>query len=322
MTKKLFLSVALLAMMIPANAWVRTSHYIQFWGEGGARQYHGEFKNSTPQLGFLGGVGMGYEYRVEWFVINTGVGFAVPSFRLNVEDMTSSFYGPDDEGDMRKYEYVQTGRVERYNGFNIQVPFTIGIQLKKFYMLLGAKGDFNIFSASHLRANISSQGVYDDFMPTNPDMPDPFVDMPEHSYYSGQVVRQSHGMRFRPDVQATIELGWRLGNPTLATGWDVHKSKWQYRIGFFFDYGLLNCAPKIKYNGGIITVPDQSEAGLNNIKLQDVIGSNGWYGKIQNFTVGAKFTALFHVTPWWNCLVCEQVAPRAKPQKGERNWKW
>lgn len=316
MTKKFFLSVALLAVLVPANAWIRTSHFIQFWGEAGARQHLGEVNKSSMQLGFLGDVGLGYEFRAEWFVVNTGVGFAVPTFRINVEDLTSSFYGQDDEGDYRRYEYVQTGRVERYSGFNIQVPLTIGIQLKKFYMLLGAKADFNAFTSTRLRANISSQGVYDDFI-------DPFTNMPEHTYYGGTVVRQRHSLRFRPDVQGTIELGWRLGTPTLATGYDVHKSLWQYRIGFFFDYGFLNINPKVKYYRGIIRVPDSANGELSDIQLQDVLATAGWQPeKLNNFTVGVKFTALFRITPWWQCLVCEQVAPRARPQKGEKNWKW
>ncbi len=316
MTKKFFLSVAMLALLVPANAYVHTEHYIQFWGEGGFRQYVGDVNYSSMQLGFLGDVGFGYEFRADWFIVNTGVGFAVPSFRINVDDMTSSIYGMDDEGDYRKFNYVQTGRVERYNGFSLQVPLMIGVQLKKFYLLAGVKGDFNLWTASHIRANVSSEGVYDDFI-------DPFVNMPEHSYYAGTVIRQNHGLRFRPDMSASIELGWRFGTPTRATGYDVHKSLWQYRLGFFFDYGVFNCKPKTKYSGGIISIPNQADGSLSNIQLHDVLATNGIVtDKLQNFTVGVKFTALFRVMPWWQCLVCEQVAPKARPKKGERNWKW
>ena len=315
MNKKLILSIAMLAMLLPVNAVVKTSHFIQFWGEGGARQYTGTFNRAIPQLGFLGDVGIGYEFRAGWFVINTGVGFAVPTFRLNVEDMTSSFYGQDDEGDYRHYNYVSTGRVERYNGFNLQVPLMFGIQLKKFYMLIGAKGDFNMWTASHIRANIAAQGVYDDFI-------DPFENMPEHTYYEGTSIRQHHAVRFGPDVNARLELGWRFGTPTLATGFDVNKSKWQYRLGFFLDYGLLNITPEARYTRGIIALPDDATGGLSDIQLHDLVATSGWASDIKQFTVGVKFTALFHVTPWWSCLVCEQLSPRAKPQKGERNWKW
>ena len=315
MNKKLVLTIALLAVILPANAWVRTSHYIQLWGEAGARQYTGNILHSTPQLGVFGDVGFGYEFRANWFVINTGIGFGVPSFRLRVDDMTSSFYGPDDEGDYRNYNYVQTWRSEIYNGFSAQVPLMIGIQLNKFYMLLGVKGDFNLWTVSHVRANIAAQGDYDDFI-------DPFVNMPEHTYYSGTSVRQQHGLRIKPNLDASIELGWRFGNATLATGYDMHKSKWQYRLGFFFDYGLFNIAPAPIYYRGIIDLPDNTTAGLNDIELHDVLATHGWVQKLNDFTVGVKFTALFNVTKWWSCKICDQASPRSKPMKGERNWKW
>ena len=342
MTKKFFTLLAFLAVLLPANAWVQTSHFISFWGAGGVRQNVGDLENTTIPIGYFGNIGIGYEYRAGYFALHTGVGMTVPVVNVSVNDLKRNFEGFDDEGDARIYRYVQTNRSELYTGFDMEIPLMIGAQFKKFYFLVGAKGEFNLWTYDRIKSNIESQGDYADFI-------DVFKDMPEHTYYSGQTVEQQEGVRFRPNVTASIELGWRFGNPTIATGFDVRKSKWQYRLGFFFDYGLLNYAPA-GHHVNLLYLPTEAadgtatdvtmNAALAAYKIEPYIdeanptrinkdGEEVPYIQyrylqydIKNFTIGVKFTALFHVTRWWGCVICNDNSPRVRPEKDKPNWKW
>ena len=108
------------------------------------------------------------------------------------------------------------------------------------------------------------------------------------------------------NLDVSFEIGGRIGQVTDASGFDVPKSKVEYRLAAFADYGVLDIRQGHKgdtqqsliipetYNAVEAYNPDgKNQSMVDNMTTNDIITTENFAKSLNNFMVGLKFTVLF-----------------------------
>ena len=256
---------------------------IIIWGTGGQSALTSVLPaiNSTWGLGY--GVGAGYEFQYKNFSILTGVEYThlKPSLKLdNFSIDVSNLI--DSEGDRFLGHYTFSNNSDKYSLGNINFPLEFGFRSNLFYFLAGLKVGMNILAKSKTESLVSFSGTYENYLGT-------FENMPNHSFGSFNPINEYQPI-ISLNCSATAEAGVTFGNKT------------KYRLGVFFDYGLLNV------NGNalqslVLYKPDNIPY-LNNYLTGLGTPASIMYG-------GLKFTVLLKLNKKTDCK-CDNVATKSR----------
>ncbi len=279
--------------------------------------------NLNSSLGGAGSVGFVYDLQAGHFLLDCGVGvtggqttFKVPDWSYTFADQT------DSEGDMFDYVCSVNKRTDAYSNIALKVPLLLGGQYKRFYALAGVKFGFNAFTQTGMTANLSAYGQY--FQYVNGQkvyMFDRFFDTPPYTdeFFANRELKSSEKTSFNVNLDVSVEIGARLGFMTDHTGFDVPKSKVQYRLAVFADYGVLDLHKAQGYSA--VDVNSQNVGGSENaLQMHNILSTENVASAVNNLLVGIKFTVLFELPQTKGCIICRDgyTGFSANNRKGRR----
>ncbi len=327
--KKCFLHsvVAILGcLMLPAaihagQYYKPIQNRIGFYTELGADAWLSNSAELKSSIGAGAGVGFNYEMQREHFLLNIGVGANVlynpvklggGEYVLSNQEDLDPLYGPT--GELMDYHYFVRDRKDQYVSMNIQVPILLGFTVDRFFMLGGVKLGYMLNLLSQSDANIETKG-YNKVIGW-------MENMPMYQFYPDRTLQTKGRCTLKPDVAVSLELGGYVGERIKGTGYNRFRSKKNYRVSVFADYGLTQINQKSLLEP--FTTPQRyvTPATYDMVdasSMRDLISSN-IAGKITNLFVGVKFTAMFDLPEPRKCVMCnneKRFVPRFS-QAGKR----
>lgn len=301
--KRIHISLVAVALCIAIVSKAQVHNYIALSAQVGESSLLTDIEQLSPKgsIGAGGGIGASYELEANHFLLHVGVAATVSHsvfFSKELTETISRVY--DDEGDLLDYIYEQSSRKDAYTSISAQVPLMIGASAGHFYFLAGAKVQLGLFGSAHSEAVLSAKGRYDKFI-------DDFEGMPEHTFFKEVPFTTKNNVSFKPNVLASIELGYRFGNFGIkTTGYDVPKTNNYGRLAVFADFGVLDIHKK--GNQTSISLPTSFNPSdmTSSIRLTDILSSSAAKSAVHPLMVGVKYTYLFRLPEKKICVICRE----------------
>lgn len=280
-----------------------------------------------PSLGVGGAFTVHYELEVNHFLFQTGIGanggwtqFKVPE----IAEMSHILPNQRDiENQLMNYIYQFSDRRDAYAPLNAQIPLLLGGNWNRFYFLAGAKLNLNGITWTWQKSNLQTAGEYIDKQ-GNPIFQQPITGVPAQQFYGPEdnmILSSRSKTNLNLDVNATAEIGIRLGYIRPATGFDVPRTDTQYRLAIFADYGLMDCHKAQKKQ--VLVAPSKyapavPESMTKGLKMNDILSTSNIAQAVNSLLVGIKFTILFEMTSSQKCVTCEKDAPLRQRKGGTK----
>ena len=337
--------ILLLALLLCGSVSAKVENYIGASANVGEWTLLTSGSKYTGSLGAAGGVGFVYELRAgetyspTRFLFDVGVGAwgGMTSF-MQSANMTATLKNQTDlAGDKFDYVYALKGRRDRYINVAAQVPLMVGVQHKRFYMLVGAKLNANVWTQNQTKAQITTYG---DYSPYSTDFEQGVYghNWKEYQFFGendGKTLSSAVKTSLNLDVDLSMEIGGRIGGiVTDAVGFDVPKDRVEFRLAVFADYGLFDLhkkgsslalglkdsggnvkplvdpstgTPNIQYNAGSTAPVYKTTTMIDNLAMTDIMSTEGFADKVNNLMVGLKFTVLFRMPEPGQCIICRDA---------------
>jgi len=309
----------LLALLVSGTLQAKVNSYIGAYANAGEWSLLPSESKTKPSLGGAGGVGFLYElqagklYQPTRFLLDVGIGVQGGATTFKQTDVLTQVLPNqvDLQGDLFDYVYEIRDRQDQYTNVAVQVPLMIGVQHHKFYMLAGVKVNYNVMTKSNAIGVLNTYGRYSDF--------DDFRNMPDYQFFTDRPLKNSSNPKLNLGVDASVEIGGRLGVITDAVGYDVPKRKIECRLAAFADYGILDIHKEVK-GMKLLETPylyDTRPASPNyvyntttmvdGVLLNDIMSTEGFAKAVNNFMIGLKFTVLFQLPEPGQCVICHDA---------------
>ena len=321
--------ILLLALLLCGSASAKVENYIGMSLNAGEWTLLPSGSQYTGSLGAAGGVGFVYELRAgstyspTRFLFDVGVGAwgGMTSFMQSADQtkvlenqLDLQIHNPNSHQEF-DYVYELKGRRDRYNNVAAQVPLMVGVQHKRFYMLVGAKLNASVWTKTQTVATLNTYGDYTRYGQGE------FRNMPEYQFFENKRIKGGVQTSLNLDVDLSLEIGGRIGGiVTDAVGFDVPKDRVEYRLAAFVDYGLFDLHKQ--GSNGMLTVtatydidknsPDyiyktETMIAPNKLILNDIMSTTGFASAVKNLMVGLKFTILFQIPEPGQCVICRDA---------------
>ena len=335
MKRYLIFSIIFLA----ANAMAQRNdvvHSFNIWAQGGYSNLFVKSDGITNRGGVGGIFGLGYGFRHNRFILETGLEFDYKRSLSKYGDsrmqigrfidkntgeeialgtkITAGMHPIVDGGFIHTeyipevkfvMEYKFTGLQDLYQISYVNLPLRVGGTFNGFYFLVGSKIGLNVLSYAETSGKHSSAGYF-------PQDIGYLSDMPHHSFVNN--IAGGENTHFNGKLNLNLAASAEVGvNFILSNRNTLLK---ELRLAFFADYGLLNINSSNyisteNSNGDFVYVPATDQAGLdpNILKYNSLITSN-IKPSVHPFIAGMKLTLLFtsqynHCKPsnknarWW-----------------------
>ena len=300
----------------------KVDHYVGMYVKAGEWTLLPKESQYGFSYGAAGGVGALYElqagltYSPARFLLDVGVGVTggMTNFMQSSDQMAVLENQIDLDHEPFSYVYELKGRKDQYTNVAAQMPILIGVQTGKFYMLAGVNLTANMYTLSNSTALLTTYGKYE--------MYDDHRNMPEYQFFNDMDLKSSVRTNFNFDLDASFEIGGRLGFVTDAVGFDVPKRKTELRLGAFVEYGLLDL--HVKSERAPVDMPERYDVEptspnyvyktrtmVDNLKLNDVMSSAGFASSVNSLLVGIKFQVLFQMPQEGKCVICRDAYVRS-----------
>lgn len=330
--------ILLLALLVCGSVSAKVNNYVGAYANLGEWSMIPSNSKYAGSLGVAGGLGFQYElqaggtYSPTRFLFDVGVGaWGGMTSYLQSSDMVKPLLNQRDlQNQVFDYYYEVQGRKDSYNNVAVQVPLMIGVQHKRFYMLVGAKMNASIWTKTSSTANLNTYGDYTKYGYGI------FRDMPQYQFFSNKSLKGGVKTSLNLDIDLSFEIGGRIGVINDAVGYDVPKRRIEYRLAAFVDYGLLDLhnqgtkqmleTPTLYDNNP--ASPDyvyQSESMIRPDKLvmNDIMSTDGFASAVNNLMVGLKFTVLFQLPEPGQCVICRDAyGSSIRRSSGRRGMKY
>lgn len=298
--KRLLYSMLLLTALFCADAaHAQLKHNFGLTVEGAEWTMLTQESELQPSMGGAGGLGFAYELQKKHFIFQTGLGVLYGQSAFRTPNAIDSLPGAvDNDGEVFTYVYDMRNRRDNYTNIAAQIPLLIGGQWNRFYFLLGAKVTLNVIQNANVTGKLTTYGLYRQY--------DDFINMSEYQFFQDKPVAYQSKVNFNSlDIDGTAEIGFRLGYLPSATGFDVPKTRVQYRLALFADYGIFDLhRPAEKH---AMTVPGlyNSQDMLSGLNMNDYLSTTNAAKQVNSLLVGIKFTMLFELPGPRYCVMCQ-----------------
>ena len=331
--------VLLFALLISGMMNAKVNSYMGVYANAGEWSLIPTQSDYSVSLGVAGGLGFLYElqagpqYGQTRFLFDIGVGadYGMTSFNVT-QNQTQIISGDGNEPVLQKdlnedefyYVYQLSGRKDQYQNLAVRVPILFGVQHRRFYMLAGVKIGANLYKNVFTQGTLTTYGDYLKF--------DDFHNMPEYQFFEDLPLEKKSPAKFDMlNLDVCFEIGGRIGQVTDAVGFDVPKTKVEYRLAAFADYGVMSMHTPGKEKSLVIPRSYDAAAAYNPYKADGSIGDNrsmvdgmetndiitteNFAKSLNNLMVGLKFTVLFQLPEPGQCVIC-QDAYRSSASRG------
>lgn len=228
------------------------THSLGVWGYFG---YSSIFQNYSDKTsidakslgGFGGAAGLGYQFKYDHFLLNTGVEFEMynSNTRLSNNDFgtyTESFNVEQYPSMHYNYEFKKLN--DYWQAGYVNIPVLLGGEFDRYYFLAGPKVGIGVLGSSTMSANMTTT-ITDDYLIGD------FNDMYNHALVNDEPLEKlDKGIKFNLNLALHAEAGIYLDewiHPQLKKGasrQQQEKAKvansFRYRLGVFADFGVLN----------------------------------------------------------------------------------
>ena len=262
---------------------------------------------ATPAIGVGSGVGLGYELQYNKFLMQTGlhINGALEKLKLKDGDFVLKT-SVDTEDYIFDFWYHQKDRKDNYTMTSLKIPILFGGEFGRFYFLLGAKANINIYAKAHASGIYSSLGDYEPMI-------DVFEDMPNHQFFSNYYAVLEEKCKFNFDMFLSGEIGILFGNL-----YRTNSAPSKVRLALCADYGLLDC--HIKGNNDIVSLAQTFNAGdmQTSIHPHHFLSTEDATSAVHNLQIGIKLTYLLSTKPSRRnyCLMCnDEFVPHKYKKK-------
>ncbi len=276
-----------------------TSVFDAYVGGGYSSLLH-KIDNSSIPGGGAGMFGVGYMMQHKSkFQFRVGVEGMYLNSTTKMNNLhyegTYKYTGPGIVEHPIKYVMDLENYRESQNRISLNIPLMFGMQIQRYYFLLGAKAGLGLVGMYNTKANAHTVAIDEMLV-------DPMTGMPNHTL-STYPAKGSGALKFGLDVTASAEVGISLDEwmPAGAKQYGRGKTKKpiSYRVGLFADCGVMNINSNAsnamlfgrEENGGVV-VDDVENITLNSaLSLRN--RNTGKVNALNSLVVGAKFTLLF-----------------------------
>ena len=329
--------VLLIALLISGMANAKVNSYMGVYANAGEWSLIPTQSEYSISLGVAGGLGFLYElqagptYGQTRFLFDIGLGadygmtsFNVTQNQTQIVPGDKPVYQTDLNGDEFYYVYQLDGRKDQYQNLAMRVPILFGVQHRRFYMLAGVKIGANLYKNVFTQGTLTTYGDYKEF--------DDFKNMPEYQFFDGLQIDKKSPAKFNMlNLDVCFEIGGRIGQVSDAVGFDVPKTKVEYRLAAFADYGVMSMHTPDHQQS--LTIPSSYDAAaaynpykadgsigdnrsmVDGMETNDIITTEGFAKSLNNLMVGLKFTVLFQLPEPGKCVIC-QDAYRSSASRG------
>jgi hypothetical protein len=305
--------ILLLALLFSGTVSAKLNQFV------GASAQFGEWSLMPSQskyatsLGMAGGLGVHYElqanngFHPEQFLFNIGLTVTGGKTTFNRKSNYLVIHPSYDlQEDLFDYVYDVRDRTDGYTTMALQLPVMVGMQYGRFYFLGGLKLYANMMTRAYSTATLTTYGRYMEW--------GEFRHMPEYQFFDDVPFKANIKTNLNIDLDASLEIGARLGIINYAEGFDVPKRTVEYRIAVFADYGLLDVHSDRKKN--VFDVPDydtnpasptyiyNKRTMIDLLAMNDIMSTKGFARRVNNLVVGVKFTVLFQLPKRHDCVIC------------------
>lgn len=288
--------------------------------------------------GFSIGGAIVYEYQIDNFLFQTGVGITRQDVWTDVRDTTFAKYHTADAWtnsmvhrygdwidrmDTFYYDLVYNFYDRRdYSTMTyVQLPLLFGQQINGRthsvgYYLVGFKLNWAWRGRTAVKATGTTVGHYDRYFGLTYD---PTINVPEQ-YWQFWHEMDNHGLRsdvpiqrdddkldLKLDVLAHAEIGWEYGIYSPVHGWRGGRGPRPFdmrlRMAAFCDFGILNINPNSRKK--MVYPPDESRWDFPTYRLHHAYATEEMTGRyLRNMFVGIKLTCLFGIKRKQKCIIC------------------
>ncbi|MDR0811534.1 MAG: hypothetical protein LBN23_04590 [Paludibacter sp.] len=268
---------AIFCFLCTVQSIAQTKHSIYLNVLGGYSSFLSDAKGVVAKGNSGGGLGAGYEFNYNAFVLQCGVEFTYLNADLQMDNFTISRDMLDTEGELYIGNYDFQNNSDHYRFANVNIPLMLGVNLGRFYFLAGGKLGFNISAQNSTEATVVSTGTY-------PQFEDDLHDMPDHYFYSKKETA---------DFQASLASSTKNINAYLSGEAGVNfkassKSAVKFRLAVFADYGLLNLRDN-NINESATLDKNSYSPYLNSFMRSETMRGSF----TNNLFAGLRFTVLF-----------------------------
>ena len=316
--------ILLLALLLCGNVSAKVSHYVGGFAQVGEWSLIPSKSDYSGSLGVAGGLGFQYElqagktYSPFRFLLDVGVG-ATGGMTAYIQSSNRTETLFDQVGlNHRTFDYVYElkDRKDKYTNYAVHIPLMVGIQYRRFYALAGVKVYANIYTKSHSSATLTTYGVDKTIIGATGGHD--LRDMPEYQFFTGEKVKSDVKTTLNLDIDASLEVGARLGMINYSVGYDVPKRRLEYRLAAFLDYGLLDVhtqgtkqALKLPARYEIDPLSPnyvyRTRSMVDGMEMNDIMSTLGFAKAVKNLVVGVKFTVLFQLPETKQCVLCRDA---------------
>lgn len=309
----------LLALLLSGTMQAKVNSYVGLYANAGEWTLRPTESKTKPSLGGVGGVGFVYElqagklYSPTRFLLDVGVGAQGGVTMFKQTDVMTHVLPNQLDLQHQKFDYVYEirNRQDQYTNVAVQVPVMVGVQHRKFYMLAGVKLHYSVMAKANTTATLDTYGRYADF--------DDFRNMPDYQFFSNRPLKNESNPKVNINLDASLEIGGRLGVVTEAVGYDVPKRTVECRLAAFADYGLFDFR-KAPGDLPVLEAPEKyeidpaspnyvynTETMVQGVVLNDIISTKAFAAQLNSFVVGLKFTVLFQLPEPGQCVICHDA---------------
>ena len=306
-----------LVLCIPVSA--KVNNYVGAYGELGEWTFLPSESMFGPSFGVAGGAGFLYElqagptYGQTRFLFDVGVGLqgGMTAFLQGSDMLVELKEQTDLDGDKFDYVYEVQNRHDTYNDLALRVPLMIGVQHRKFYMLAGVKIGYHALTKAHTTATVNTFGRY--ISADGVRIFDEFRNMPDYQFFSDYPLKGSANAKLNLDLDVSFEIGGRIGVVNDAVGYDVPKRKIEYRMAAFVDYGVLDIHTSGTNEGFTSPASYNAREAYNtrtmveNLQVNDIMSTTNFASRVNDLTIGLKFTILFQMPEPGQCVICRDA---------------
>ncbi len=261
-----------------------------------------------PAHGAGGTIGFVYEYKYGNFMMNTGVNLFFYTATNRVFNYETETTHMDSQGKTFDLSYSFARREDRTRETYLQLPLLLGGTFNKFYIMGGAKLNFNVRSRSYMSALATTIATYDRYF-------DSFENMPNHGLVTRMMIDdRKEGVGANFDAALSLEMGYninlKLFSSAKRTGY-MKSIENNIRVAVFVDYGLINIHNGLSYSeydlsGVPYQINEKYPMSLDAIVMYHTYSAkHNSKAFINNINVGVKFTFLLNTVfgkcHWFPC---------------------
>lgn len=267
----------MLILLLPLCVTVRAQHWIGLAVGAGPAWTLDTIGIASLKTGVAGGLGFTYQFQYSRFILETGLGAAVSSCAVGVQDSVWRYAMVDTRGQAFVYSLASEQRTDIARSVALTVPLLAGVEYGHFYGLAGVRLHLHLLTRTQQRALVRTAGEYDIYY-------EPLEDVPSHGFREQEACITRGTMRYRPDLRAVLELGAAFRSPAGSP---------KYRVGAYVEYGLLNVRPAASSPSLPLAEPDMSAMSvtMHHLYASDVSAAS----PVHPLSCGIRFSVLFSV---------------------------